>query len=487
MLFHTFQFLLFFPIVVLVTFAIPVRARNLWLLIASYFFYMCWHAGYAVLLATSTAVTYAGGRLIEQTRNGKIKKAFLATSLVINLGILFYFKYFNFAIGLMNLLFSKIGISIHVPLFDILLPVGISFYIFQALGYLIDVYRGDVRAEKNLLRYALFVSFFPQLVAGPIERSKNLLGQMAFAKTFEYDRIRSGLLTMLWGYFLKVVIADRCAVLVDTVYAAYDSYMGYQIITANIAFAIQIYCDFMGYSTIAKGAAQVLGYELMDNFHQPYFAVSIKDFWHRWHISLSSWLRDYVYFSLGGGINGKIKKYRNIMVTFLISGLWHGADVTFVLWGLMHGIYQVVEEALSEPMGKLGAILKVRINTASWVWPRRLITFVFVDIAWVFFRASDVVEAVGVLRASVHFGNIGDILSQGGIYDLGLSTLHMNILALSMAVLFVVGILCERGMKVLEWISSQTILFRYALYWGAIILIILSMNITGKEFIYFQF
>ena len=341
MLFNSVQFMLFFPAVVLAYFIIPYRLKNLWLLAASYFFYMCWNAKYAVLLFSSTGITYASGLLIERVKQsgleeadkGKWKKSVVALSILLNLAILFYFKYMNFALDILERLLRALHMEMNVPAFDIVLPVGISFYIFQALSYSIDVYRDDIFAEKNFCRYALFVSFFPQLVAGPIERSKHLLRQLSEPKPYNPERVRDGLLVMLWGFFLKLVIADRCAVLVNTVYGNDTAYHGFQLITANICFAFQIYCDFMGYSVIARGAARVLGYELMENFRQPYLAQSVKEFWRRWHISLSTWLRDYVYIPLGGSRGTKFLKYRNLLITFLVSGLWHGADTTFIAWG----------------------------------------------------------------------------------------------------------------------------------------------------------
>ena len=341
MLFNSGEFIVFFPIVVLLYFGLPTRVKNLWLLVASYYFYMCWNAKYALLLFFSTFVTYLGGRLLERIKTGNsshkllLSRSVLVIAVSVNLILLFYYKYINFVLKLLQDIALQMHIQLNVPAFDIVLPVGISFYIFQALGYLIDVYRDDIYAEKSLLRYALFVSFFPQLVAGPIERSKNLLKQLADKKKFSFENTRAGLLIMLWGYFLKLVIADRSAVLVNTVYNSYEGYKGFQLIIASMMFAVQIYCDFMGYSIIAKGAAKVLGFDLMENFAQPYFATSVKDFWRRWHISLSTWFRDYLYIPLGGSRCSKLKKRRNLLITFMVSGLWHGANLTFVAWGLI--------------------------------------------------------------------------------------------------------------------------------------------------------
>lgn len=340
MLFNSYQFLIFFPVVTLIYFLIPHKIRYIWLLIASYFFYMCWNTKYALILLFSTAVTYVGGILIskankvEDNRKKIIyKKVFVALSFIINLSILFLFKYFDFAIDNINRILAVLNIQLLNPKFDVVLPVGISFYIFQALGYTVDVYREDVKAERNFLKYALFVSFFPQLVAGPIERSKNLLEQMYEKHYFEAQRVKDGLLLMIWGGFQKIVIADRIAIVVDTIFNKFPEYGGMYIIVAAILFAFQIYCDFSGYSIIAVGAAKVMGFRLMENFNAPYFSMSISEFWRRWHISLSTWFKDYVYIPLGGNRKGKIRKYINIMIVFFVSGLWHGASWNYIVWG----------------------------------------------------------------------------------------------------------------------------------------------------------
>ena len=482
MLFNSAKFLLFFPIVVLGYFVLPKRIKNLYLLLASYFFYMCWSARYALLLLFSTFITYAGGLILEKIKKTDLlRKSFyyritLIVAVGLNLFILFYFKYSNFILGLMRAVAFRLHIDLHIPVIDVILPVGISFYIFQALGYLIDVYRGDIYAEKNFLQYALFVSFFPQLVAGPIERSKNLLKQLADTKTFNYENVRQGLLIMLWGYFLKMVIADRSAILVNAVYAKYLEYKGFQ----------QIYCDFMGYSTIAKGAAKVLGFDLMENFHEPYFACSIKDFWRRWHISLSTWFRDYLYIPLGGSRCSTWKKYRNIMITFVVSGLWHGASLTFVFWGFIHGAYQLLEDFIAPYVERIITKLKINTTVFSWKLLRILKTFILVDIAWIFFRADRISSAFYILKKSLDLDNIGLILNDG-LYQLGLDTKNMNILLFSILILALVSYMKEKGKNLYSWLSSQNLAFRYAVYWGAVVLILFSLDITGQEFIYFQF
>lgn len=341
MLFNSIDFLMFFPIVCMAYFIMPKGKRYIWLLLASYYFYMSWNARYALLLFGSTAVTYLAARLIgcfndnekwdlKRRQNGK--KLCVACSLIINLGILFFFKYYNFAMDFVSAAAGRFNIAISAPVFDVLLPVGISFYIFQALGYTIDIYRGG-KAEKNFLRYALFVSFFPQLVAGPIERSENLLKQLREGHDFSFERMKDGLLLMLWGYFMKLVIADRIAIFVDAVYGDMDKYGGLYIVIASVLFAFQIYCDFAGYSTIASGAARIMGFQLMENFNCPYFSRSVGEFWRRWHISLSSWFRDYLYIPLGGSRRGRGRALINLLSVFLASGLWHGADLTYLAWG----------------------------------------------------------------------------------------------------------------------------------------------------------
>lgn len=341
MIFNSVDFLFFFPIVVISYFVIPDKLKNTWLLICSYYFYMCWNPQYSLLLLFSTVITYGSGMLLAYIngREGlgedrdKCRKMTVFLSFLINLLILFLFKYLNFALDTIDHTLKLLGTEWATPQFDFVLPVGISFYTFQALSYTMDVYRGEISAEKNFVRYALFVSFFPQLVAGPIEKSKNLLIQLKKPAHFNFEQAREGLMLMLWGFFLKIVIADRAAIFVDCIYSDYQNYAGWYLIVATLLFAVQIYCDFYGYSVIAKGAAQILGIRLMENFRSPYLSKTIGEFWKNWHISLTSWFRDYLYIPLGGNKKGKHRKYINKMIVFLVSGLWHGASLSFLLWG----------------------------------------------------------------------------------------------------------------------------------------------------------
>ena len=495
MLFNSIDFLIFFPIVTTLYFVFPHKIRNYWLLAASYFFYMCWNPKYILLLMTSTFITYLSGIVMEwikqsdreEDKKVKLKNWTVAASFVLNISMLFYFKYINFALDVMTDVLGIFHISVNVPTFDVILPVGISFYIFQALSYTMDVYRDEIYAEKNIFRYALFVSFFPQLVAGPIERSKNLLKQLAKPNDFDYNNARTGLLMMLWGYFIKVVMADRLAVLVDTVYNDVSAYHGMELVVANLFFTIQIYCDFMGYSIIAKGAAKYLGYNLMSNFEMPYFSTSIKEFWRRWHISLSSWLRDYLYIPLGGNRKGTARKYFNLLLTFFVSGLWHGANITFVVWGMFHGICQVIEDIFRMIFGKISDRIKNQTAAKAWKGLNIFKTFILAAIGWVFFRANNISQAIQVLKTSVKLDNVSAVLTDGGIYNLGIDKMGLIMLGIAVLLLFVVSIMRENGVNPIEWISSKHFVVRYATYWLIVVLIIFSLDLTGKEFIYFQF
>jgi D-alanyl-lipoteichoic acid acyltransferase DltB (MBOAT superfamily) len=390
-------FLVFFPAVALLYFVFPKKYRWIWLLVASYYFYMSWNVQYALLIAMSTMITYLSGLLIarsnaitDKRKRDFHRKLWVALSFISNLAILCFFKYFDFVLDNLNRILSYAGVQAIPPTFDIILPVGISFYTFQALGYTVDVYREKIAVEKNPARYALYVSFFPQLVAGPIERSDNLLRQVHEEHRFSYANLRAGLFTALVGYFKKVCIADRAAALVNQVFSNYQQYAGFEIVVAVAFFAIQIYCDFSGYSDIAIGTAKVLGFDLVKNFKQPYFAASIQEFWRRWHMSLSTWFRDYLYIPLGGSRCSKAKKYRNVMITFLCSGLWHGANWTFVAWGGLHGFYHIVGEATASTRARLTHTLKIP-RPIVYAW-RIFFTFILVCFSWIFFRADNLLS-----------------------------------------------------------------------------------------------
>ncbi|MBP3650676.1 MAG: MBOAT family protein [Clostridia bacterium] len=504
MLFNSGTFLLFFPIVTLAYFILPKKVRWVWLLVASFYFYMCWEPVYALLILASIAITYLSGLAIghyagneEKPRRIGMQKLAVALSFILNLGILCFFKYFDFlAENLCNLL-ALTGIQLTRPKFSILLPVGISFYTFQALGYTMDVYRGKIDVERNFFRYALFVSFFPQLVAGPIERSGNLLRQLRTPTTVNYDRIRKGLMMMLWGYFLKMVISDRAAVIVNHVFGNFERYAGLTIVFATMMFAIQIYCDFGGYSAIAIGAAQVLGFELCQNFRQPYFATSVADFWHRWHISLSTWFRDYLYIPMGGSRRGKLRKWLNVLITFLVSGLWHGANWSYVLWGGLNGAMQVIGEWKDLLKNKGKAML----TSKGWKEPesthsfsarllKTLITFCLICLTWVFFRAESARQGFQILRQMFMSWNPW-VLFDGTLLRIGLTQTQMLWLLVCIAVLFCVDILHEKGHHLRDELVRQQFWFRVLIYvlglFSILMFAVYGPGMDASAFIYFQF
>ncbi len=396
MLFNSLQFIIFFPIVVALYYAIAPKYRWILLLIASYYFYMCWNYKYIVLIITSTIIDYVAGIKIYDEHVKWKRKMYLLLSLLTNLGLLFSFKYFNFFGDSVNFIFDKINIMRHLPELNVLLPVGISFYTFQTLSYTIDVYRREKEPERHFGFFALYVSFFPQLVAGPIERSTRLLPQMRQHFKFDYERVKNGILQMCWGFFKKVVIADRLAEYVNMVYNNTGSYDGVHYVIATVFFAFQIYCDFSGYSDIAIGSASIMGFDLMRNFKRPYLAHNIREFWARWHISLSTWFRDYLYIPLGGNRVVKWRWYYNLFITFLISGLWHGADWTFIVWGALHGFYLVsaiwtkrIRERVNNTI--LGNNHKIYNITQI------IVTVCLAWFAWIFFRANNIGDAFFVI------------------------------------------------------------------------------------------
>ncbi len=498
MLFNSFQFIIFFPIVLIVYYIIPNKVKYLWLLIASYYFYMCWNAKYALLILASTVITYISGLLIEKIKNIEkpehrktvLKKWVVAGSFAINIGVLFYFKYINFSLELLSYVFSKVYIWLNVPVFDIILPVGISFYTFQALSYTMDVYRDDIYAEKNFLRYALFVSFFPQLVAGPIERSKNLLKQLAVPKKFNFEKARDGFLLMIWGYFLKVVLADRIAIFVDTVFGDYITFNGWYIAIAAMLFAIQIYCDFAGYSTIAMGAAEILGIDLMENFDAPYLSTSVADFWRRWHISLTSWFRDYLYIPLGGGQKGKIRKYLNKLIVFLVSGLWHGANLSFVIWGGLNGLYQIVGELLQPIRNRLVSVLHLNRDSIGHKAVKGVVTFILVDFSWIFFRARGYYESLEIIKSMFSYKNPW-ILMDGSLYTCGLDSKNFWLMIITIFVLVFADIFKRKGIKIRAVIAKQDYWCRSLVMIFAICFILIfgvwGSGYDATGFIYFQF
>lgn len=462
MLFNSLQFLIFFGFVTCAYFALPQRARWLLLLLSSCYFYMAFVPEYILILAFTIAIDFAAGFLIERS-HGKARKMWLILSIVSNVGILAFFKYFNFLNTSLSDLLGFMHVENPVPALNIILPIGLSFHTFQAMSYTIEVYRGNQKAEKHFGIYALYVMFYPQLVAGPIERPKNLLPQ--FRETHSYDvmRIRSGLMKMAWGFFKKVVIADRLAAIVDECYGNVGSHNGITMWVAVVFYAFQIYCDFSGYSDIALGAARIMGFNLMQNFDAPYLSRSLSEFWRRWHISLSSWFKDYVYIPLGGSRVNLLKHLRNLLIIFCISGLWHGANWTFVVWGLLHSLYLIAEMFA----GKFFPAVKIPNPL------RILITFLAVSILWVFFRSENLNQAFDVLQ------KLGDVSFRQGI-ELSMQTPELLFCLLLLAALM----LKEKFVKAVP-LNNRWI------YYSLFAFLILSCYLFGiynqKQFIYFQF
>lgn len=495
--FNSIDFLIFFPVVCLCYYIIPLKIRYLFLLVCSYFFYMCWNPRYALLLFTSTAITWLSGLLLEhagtiseEKKREHTRKVVVALSFVSNLAILFFFKYFNFTVDILTRMFAGIGITVHMPALDVILPVGISFYTFQALSYTMDVYRGEIYAEKNLLKYALFVSFFPQLVAGPIERSKNLLKQIGKVHRFDVEKVRSGLLLMLYGFFQKVVVSEYMAIVVNNVYDNYTKRSGFQLLLASICFAFQIYCDFGGYSNIAIGAARVMGFDLMENFNAPYFSQSVAEFWRRWHISLSTWFRDYLYIPLGGNRKGKLRKQINCMIVFLVSGLWHGASMHYVVWGGINGLYQVIGGLLMPVWKKLNTVFHIDEELFSHKLLKTIITFGLVDVSWVFFRAS-FRQALGILKRIALFWNTSWFTWGGNLKAMGLDRKTVWVLVIALVLLFLGDVCKYCKFNLNAFILKQGLWLRWCIYllaiFGILIYGIYGPAYDASEFIYFQF
>ena len=499
MLFNSIDFLIFFPTVLLVYFIVPHGIRPTWLLLSSYYFYMSWNPVHGILLLAVTAVTYLGARLLqrmdcEQEKKKRNRKIILVAEVIAVIGLLGYFKYTGFFLDSINVVLAKFRIAPVEIEWNIALPIGISFYTLTALGYLIDVYRGKAEAEHNFLRYALFVSFFPQILSGPIERSTNLLRQLrdsSIKRNWNTERIASGFITMLWGFFLKLVIADRIAVIADTTFGRPECYGTFGLVLGAVSYGIQIYCDFSSYSLIALGAAKTLGFDLINNFETPYFAQSVTEFWRRWHISLSTWLRDYVYISMGGNRCSKWRQYWNILVTFMVSGLWHGANWTFLVWGALHGFYQILEKELRPVIRKINEYCHTKTASFGYRFAKAAATFALVDFAWIFFRADSVRQALYYIKRM--FGYVdGWSLFDGSLYTLGLDVQEIHILLIGLAGLLIVDLVQYfKRKKIAEALQEQWIVFRWCvlicLVIGCIVFGYYGQGFESAQFIYLQF
>lgn len=475
MLFNSLQFLVFFPTVTALYFLVPEALSWIVLLAASYYFYTSWNGWVILLLLISTVIDYTAGICIADSQNTYKKKLYLAISLCSNLGLLALFKYANFFLQSVQTITDTFGLQTHVGYLNVLLPVGISFYTFQTMSYTIDVYREQLTPERNFGKFALFVTFFPQLVAGPIERAGSLLAQFVRRAPFTYENAVVGLRTFLGGMLLKVVVADNLAPYVDAVYNNVYEFYGWPLLFATYLFAFQIFCDFAGYSYMAIGCARVLGFELMENFKQPYLATSIADFWRRWHISLSTWFRDYLYIPLGGNRVSHTRWLGNVMITFLVSGLWHGASWTFVIWGGLNGLYQLIGLYLPQTIStNIPRVFKIGC------------TFAAVCFAWIFFRANSCADAwyivthmfaglqskhsMYLLRRAVLIGRTSDLPMLFG-------------LTLTVWSVFIIQSFGSIRLS----IDSLYRPVRLSLYYVGLLALLFFGEFGGQQFIYFQF
>lgn len=492
MIFNSLQFLVFFPVVTGLYFCLPHHWRWLMLLIASAIFYMAFIPKYILILLATILVDYVAAILIDRT-NEKNKKYFLILSIVANIGFLAFFKYFNFFALNLNELAEILHWNYSVSLLNIILPIGLSFHTFQSISYVVEVYRGHQAVEKHLGIFALYVLFYPQLVAGPIERPQNLLHQFREKHFFVWSRVESGLRRMLWGLFKKIVIADNIAVICNQVFDHPTEYQGLHLVIASVLFAFQIYCDFSGYSDIAIGAARVMGFKLMENFQAPYFSKSISEFWRRWHISLSTWLKDYVYIPLGGSRVHKYRHWFNLIFVFMLSGLWHGANWTYIIWGTLHGMYLVLALVLktarewSTRSGFDYKIFKVPPFLQS------LIVFILVDVAWIFFRAETLGDAYYILThltSGLHKA-FSFSASEGNSFLNVSHYLGVSQFVFMQIVLSVIGLLgfewLSRHTAWLEKIKNSPGWLRFSLYNTLIVGIIYFGYFGDQPFIYFQF
>jgi alginate O-acetyltransferase complex protein AlgI len=488
MLFNSLEFLIFFAIVCILYFSLPDRFRWMLLLVGSYAFYISWEADYAILLAGLTLFNYSAALLLDRTTASGRKKVVLALTLLSNVGVLFWLKYLNFFAGSAKNIFHHYNIAVTVPVFSVILPVGISFYTFKIMNYIIDVYRGAIQPEKKLGIFALFVSFFPQLIAGPIDRATSLLPQFHGSHDFDYQRVTSGLKLMLWGFFQKLVIADNLSVIVDRVFNHPRQHEGLSLLLASILFTFQIYCDFSGYSDIAIGAARVFGFTSMNNFERPYFSGSIPEFWRRWHISLSSWFRDYLYIPLGGNRVAVPRWYLNLFIVFIVSGLWHGANWTFIVWGALHGFLCILSAATGNLRKRLTAAVGLGRTPALHQVMRVVMTFLLVSLAWIFFRANTISDALYVV--SHLFTGWFDLSGKGGIpsvYAL-ISSCRFEFIvgSLSVVIMEIVHFMQQKR-SVRQMVQTKPIWQRWALYYCLVAAILLLGNLGSKQFIYFQF
>ncbi|MDN3643381.1 MBOAT family O-acyltransferase [Lutimonas halocynthiae] len=466
MIFNSIDFAIFLPIVFILYWIISsknLKLQNTLIVASSYFFYGWWDWRFLTLILFSTIVDFIVGKQIYKEKDEFKKKIFLWISISVNLGFLGFFKYYNFFLSSFGELFTFFGIPMNAERLNIILPVGISFYTFQTLSYTIDIYKEKLKPTNDFVAFSAFVSFFPQLVAGPIERAVDLLPQFSKQRTFSYEDMSKGLKMMLWGFFMKIVVADRLSLYVDEVYGNIDIHSSLSLVVATLFFSIQIYCDFAGYSLIAIGLAKLFGFDLMENFHRPYLATTFKDFWSRWHISLSTWFRDYLYIPLGGNRNGVARTNYNLLITFIISGLWHGANLTFIIWGFLHGLFLVIEKTFNKI--SFPNMLKI------------VLVFVFTNFAWIFFRADSLKDAFDVIQSIFSQSDHSFYLGDKGIFGFSI---------MAIIILLINDFVAEYYNKV-KLFNNKNIVIRYTSIVFIVLYIIAFGVFDNSQFIYFQF
>lgn len=485
MLFNSIEFAVFFPVVFFLywfVFQKNIKLQNIFLLIVSYIFYGWWDWRFLSLIIFSSSIDFFIGLQLKKQNSTSNRKLLLLCSLLVNLGFLGFFKYYNFFVESFVDAFTLMGKKLEITTLNIVLPVGISFYTFQTLSYSIDIFRKKLQPTKDIIHFFAFVSFFPQLVAGPIERASNLLPQFYKKRTINEELIKSGLFLMLWGFFKKLVIADNLAIFVNTVYNNPEIYSSTYHLYASYFFAFQIFCDFSGYSDIAIGAARLLGFNLMLNFRQPYFSKSVSDFWKRWHISLSSWFRDYLYIPLGGNRVKKRRWYYNLFIVFIVSGLWHGAAWTFVVWGALHGAYLIFSVILEKNKTKINRRLKLNKYTHFFKIINILITFHLVLVAWIFFRANSLSDAFYILKR---------LFIERSYDTIGVSVKNFSVFNLIVAFcsIFILEIyhFFERKQNVYDLLKNKKRFIRWSIYYFLVFAILILGNFNAEKFIYFQF
>lgn len=497
MLFYSYQFFIFLPAVLLLYFVIPRKCRAVWLLIASYVFYACFSVKALLILLAVTTASYFTGIRLEQLQGKEAEKkkkrfVFWAGAGTV-LAVLFLFKYTGFFLESLNMVTGRFGAApLSLP-FSLILPAGISYFTFQMISYLADIYMGKIQAEHNFLYYALYISFFPKIIVGPIERA-DFLNQIRACSSFslwDFGRITEGISRMAWGYFEKLVIADRLALLTGTVFNDYRSFGSTELFVAAAAFYIQLYADFAGCIDMAAGMAKIMGFKLKENFRAPFFAKTVKEYWTRWHISLSSWLRDYIYIPLGGNRKGKWIQYRNLLLTFLISGIWHGAAWNFIFWGLLHGIYEVAGHITRPVAEKFYKRFCVRTGSFSYRMLQMVKCWLLVCFAYVFFKADSIQTGFHYLWRMFTRWNPW-ALFDGSLYTLGITEKYVHVLIIAVVILVLVEWLkYKRELTFDCWLSTQCIWFRYFTLLGCILAVVLfgayGPSYSAENFIYFQF